>query len=584
MAGSTLKSVNVPPPHDGIDLVSTPDGMSSTRAPWMENFLVGNYGRLPVRGPAQTQYIETSGHKLKDPMSFFKDPVSGTPYITRANALAINKIRPDEIPYKTAAANSDLDRGATQVAYGNTTLIAAVYGRGANVNRSTYLFEYHNAAFESTQDAPVLNGPRQWKRRLMALSNAVLTTYGITQAPSCGVDVETHLNRVFVLGGYPPAVTSEAWTSSCLFFMGKDLNADGGPLTGTDTDWRDTSGRINRIEIPGLDNGKAIVRINQNLVIFKEKSIWVLYGSGPDSFTLRNVTSDIGLWDRDSLVEADGGVYFRSTRGIEFFDGTTVTSVSETIGSVFDDLQVNPFYANRCTAGLVSQNYIEFRMENLSTYRPSISFLLHRPTRNWTVFTGAGYGYRALYLRDGLWFAERDVTYTCRLIEATANHLVTANVDIPRVDAVAYYKPIRPGQQTYIAQFHRAFLDTKAVAFNYGYDSAAAFDVWEWFAQSSSEPDFAAASSQMFNRKIKSQAATAPWSPGGYGVSSYWNGRRDVVDFYAEAEDIFFVVKYTGSPVGMATPPVRAEIRGGAVEYQITDQRWNAPLRLSNPR
>jgi len=593
-----LTITKVPAPHDGIDLVSTPDSMSSTRAPWMENFLVGNYGKLPVRGAVEVVGTDAGATALtRQPVSLVRDPVQLAYWVTRAGDVPITgRIRPDEIPYRVAATNADLDVGTTKHNAAATVLTGGnFFGRGATANRSCWGFEYSAAV--STQDVPILNGPRQWKRSLARLSNGALTLFDHTKAPACGVDVEVHNNLLWVLGGYQAASVpaSAAWTSSCLFFTGGgdaaiwgapatfgDLTTDGNLRYGTDRDWRNVSNVINRIEIPGSDEGKALVRLGNNLVVFKERSIWVLYGSDEDSYTLRNVTSDIGLWDRDSIVETDGGIYFMSSRGYEFFDGSSVISVSEMISPLFDDMRNRPFYFRRATAGVVSGNYLEVRIENVSVFRTAMAMLLHRSTRNWTSFTGSGFSLRSICLREGGQFIEADKTWTYALVDGVSNHLVTSTFEATRSDAIVYYRPLKLGGIGYRSQIHRVFLDTKATIFGAPGDTSRL--VWTWQGESTTDVRYinGETTPRIFSETIHATAATLPWSSLGYALTRFWQGRHNVVDVFDEVDDIMFVVRYAGGVNPGA--PSRAEIREGAVEWAAAAPSKSAQLRESVPR
>ena len=596
MAPLTL--TKMPAPHDGIDLMSAPDSMSPTRAPWMENFLIGNYGRLPVRAELEVAATNTAASALtREPLSLVRDPVTAdTFWITRGGDTPITgDVRPDEIPYRVAAAKANLDVGTTTIWNGSTALTGAnFFGRGATTSRSCWGFEYSSSTNQDTQDAPVLNGPRQWQRSLVRLSGGVATLFNYTQAPTCGIDVEVHNNLLWVLGGYPAAVTTEQWSSSCLFWTGGgdaaiwggattfgDLTDDGNLRYGTSRDWRNNSNVINRIEIPGSDNGKAIVRLGSNLVIFKERSIWILYGTDEDSYTLRNVTSEIGLWDRDSVVEADGGIYFQSSRGYEFFDGSGISTVSELIGPLFDDLRFRPFYFRRTTAGVVSNNYIEIRMENVAVSKPCLSMAVHRPTRNWTSFSGTYHNSRAAFAREGNYFTQIDKTVGTSQLEGIQHHIYTSLVDLTRSSASVIYRPVQLAGMTHRAQLHRAFLDTKASAFgNPGEDFR---NVWTWSGHSTSDVRNSNGQStpKVFTSQIPAQPATLPWSEFGYNLTKHWQGKRSQVDLFEEVDDIFFIVSFTP---GTPNSPVRAELRTGGVEWSMAAPSKTIQVRESVPR
>ena len=606
---SELRLANIPPPTGGIDLVSAPDDMGSAFSPWMENFLPGVPGKLPVRGPVTEMAQDVSGHASKPVVCATYNFATNATWITRATD-APDCRRPDEVFQRPANSNAELDTGNTYNIAGLSDLsdglsLRTFYGPGAQVNGSVWGFEYDSPTSTSTVDLGLV-GPRQWQRHLIRITAAdAAETYDSADAPTCGIDVTVHLNRLFVLGGYPPGVTVEPWSFSCLFFMETDLDASGGPLTGTITDWQTITGVTNRIDIPGPDVGKAVVPLNQYLVIFKEESIWVLYGSSPDSFTLRKAVDSVGCMDRDSIVEADGGIYFRSRRGIEFFDGASCSVVSGRLTPVFEDSAAFPFYLTRTTAGVVGPNFIEFRIQNIVPGEEYIAFWMNRSDRTWTVASGTAFENRGYWIRGIRAFISEDYQWGSYLVEGHFSHLTGDGIssippygtggpgvvgtsgfdnvdasdfstvgmiqDYPRPAARVIYPRVSLVEPRYSAQLHRAFLDTKAIFFNGDDDDAT--DVWTWQAVTSTEESYmAGVYNPLFTENIKSQGRTLPSTPIGLSDSQYWLGRRTVVDTFSETDDLFFIVEYD-PPSSPALQPARAEIYSGGVEYQVTRQR-----------
>lgn len=606
---SDLRLANIPPPTGGLDLVSAPDDMGPAFSPWMENFLPGLPGKLPVRGPVTTMSQDTTGDANKPVVCATYNFATNATWLTRSDDAADAR-RPDEIFQRPATADAELDTGTTYNIAGASSLLEGVndrtfYGPGAQVNGSVWGFEYDSPSSTSTTSAG-LSGPRQWIRRLIRIApNDTATTYASTAAPTCGIDVTVHLNRLFVLGGYPPGVTSEPWSFSCLFFMETDLNASGAPLTGTITDWQTITGVTNRIDIPGPDLGKAVVPLNQYLVIFKEESIWVLYGSSPDSFTLRKAVDGVGCMDRDSIVEADGGIYFRSRRGIEYFDGASCSVVSGRLTPVFEDSVAFPFYLTRTTAGIVGPNFIEFRIQNLVPGSNYIALWMNRSDRTWTVASGTAFEERGYWIRGVRAFISEDYQWGAYLVEGHFSHLTGTGIndvppygtggpgtvgvsgfddldasdfassgtiqDYPRPAARVIYPRTSLAEPRYSAQLHRAFLDTKAIFF--GGDDTDAADVWTWQAVTSTEESYmAGVYNPLFTETIQSQGRTLPSTPIGLSDSQYWLGRRTVVDTFSEVDDVFFIVEYD-PPTAPALQPARAELYNGGIEYQITRQR-----------
>lgn len=112
----------------------------------------------------------------------------------------------------------------------------------------------------------------------------------------------------------------------------------GGPVLDSTDYWKDdVSGLLNRIVVGNEDKNDFGVRlavVGQTLIIFKRNSIWALYGYSPSTFQIRNLTTERGCIDPHSVCEIDGGVYFASQYGIEYFNGSEFTLVDSSISNI----------------------------------------------------------------------------------------------------------------------------------------------------------------------------------------------------------------------------------------------------------
>lgn len=95
-------------------------------------------------------------------------------------------------------------------------------------------------------------------------------------------------------------------------------------------DW-DTSNNAGAIIIPSGDgdSGTGLYSLNNSLYVFQRRAIWRLYGNSPANFELRNVTNEIGMLDRRTLVEWNDILIFLSDQGVQFFDGSNLRNVSD---------------------------------------------------------------------------------------------------------------------------------------------------------------------------------------------------------------------------------------------------------------
>lgn len=134
--------------------------------------------------------------------------------------------------------------------------------------------------------------------------------------------IENHINRIWAL------------KNNTLYFSALDTSIEGEHFN----DW-DTAGNAGQIIIPSGngDSGTGLYSLNNTLYIFQRRAIWGLYGNSPANFELRNITNEIGMIDKRSLVEWGEILTFLSDRGIILFDGSNVRNISDgVINSLID--------------------------------------------------------------------------------------------------------------------------------------------------------------------------------------------------------------------------------------------------------
>lgn len=545
----------------------------------MSNFLPGHTGRLPVRG-ADVGVIDDANTEWGG-----NDPVSaaagrdGTVWVTRSGSPA--KIRPQDIPYREAADNSRLDVGRT---YDMTTgtefpdrqTDTIVHGTSAQAQDTLYGLAYNSHDGQTTLDHG-LGGPRQWVRPIMWTDGSTLERLPIDEAPHTALDIAVHLNRLFLLGGFPPnAAADEAWSASSLFFMEEDLDRNGRVPGGIST-WQ-KEGVTNRVEIPGADPGKSLFVLGTSLVILKERSVWALYGSSPDSFVLRKVSDEVGCLDGDSVVLADGGAYFTSHRGVEFFDGTAITTVSALISPLWDEFPHASLFDRRVVAHTAGREYLVVRLgkRNAGNTFGYTSFTVHRPTRTWAAVTGEAMTRPCAPVTASRLIVAREKAYSLEQFDAVSSDRTplsdfSAAARVP--NAFVFYRISELARPGYAVQLHRAFLSTKSSG-PPPYDDPA----WTWIGLTPDQASFGESPSSLlgdalFGVYIPGDGRTNSDGPS-RGNYERWRGRNTVIDVFEEADAMLFYVSYSPSE-----PAHRAEIYDGAIEYQVTRQR-----RTTRPR
>jgi hypothetical protein len=134
--------------------------------------------------------------------------------------------------------------------------------------------------------------------------------------------IENHANRIWTLEG------------NTLRFSALDTSITEEHFN----DW-DTSNNAGAIIVPtgNGDTGTGLYSLGNALYVFQKRSIWAVYGTSPANFELRNITHEIGMLDKRSLVEWNNILIFLSEQGLQFFDGTNTRNVSDgVVNSLID--------------------------------------------------------------------------------------------------------------------------------------------------------------------------------------------------------------------------------------------------------
>jgi hypothetical protein len=97
------------------------------------------------------------------------------------------------------------------------------------------------------------------------------------------------------------------------------------------------------IDIPaGGSKITAIVPFSGHLVVFKESSVWAIFGYSEDTFQLVELTRKIGAVSQCAVALGDNGVYFYSNNdGVFFYDGKGIKDLYENLRPLNIDSEVN---------------------------------------------------------------------------------------------------------------------------------------------------------------------------------------------------------------------------------------------------
>lgn len=283
---SGVRVERVPVPWQGLDDSASDPYMRSPRGLICDNVLSG-VGRLMIRGP----FVRNSQSLPSSP--------------TQAGVLGY-------LPYKSGATVGYVDHtGTPKVAYGGLTwtAMAAASGqtpcsRGVTLGDYSYARSYNNTVV-----------------RTSATSTGTVPTE-ITTGPLAVTAVTAHIERVFA-AVYPNSGGDAQlqWTDP------------GGPTTNVATEWQDdVSGLTNLVTLTNDPTPiLTMVSLNNQLVIFKRASIWVLNGGAPSQFVLRRV-ADVGIAHARAWCQRNGIIYFIAPAGtLMSFDGSELRTVSSAI-------------------------------------------------------------------------------------------------------------------------------------------------------------------------------------------------------------------------------------------------------------
>lgn len=266
------------------------------------------------------------------------------------------------IPYSTAAVNSNI---GTLIAFYKDGIGQLLIAAGGNIYKldgnsftqiasgfTSNYFDYINFKVENDMlifgnginNTMVYDGTSFRDLKHDGKSSADSET---NKAPKLSM-IELHYERVWGAG--------DAANPDRVYFSTSNVN-------GFDPDdWTSptTEGEANQhggfIECPTFDGGKIIGLkvIFNDVLIFKNKNIFKIFGTYPGNYEKVQVYSTKGAIADKSIVTANNIAFFMSTDGIYAYNGTSTDIISEKIKDVFNNLNkscldkaVGFFYKNK---------------------------------------------------------------------------------------------------------------------------------------------------------------------------------------------------------------------------------------------
>lgn len=362
-------------------------------------------------------------------------------------------------------------------------------------------------------------------------------------------------------------------------------SVQGGPIVDEEESWKDeVSGLTNRIIVGDDDQndfGVALAVVNQTLLIFKRHSIWALYGSSPSTFQVRNLTTERGCIDPNSVYEDDGTVYFFSQHGFEQFNGSEFNLVDEPIANITRPIaQYHAGEKGLHTAttdyGRIKVSYAgnDYLFLSIAGQGPNTGTLtgeswagyMHTKTGNWAEFSTSAWSSQGvpLYVDNTgsvpwAWDGRQINPMTFLTDPWSADSAGNAQVDVnlattkSAIPAKYWSDRVPLSSPGYTTQFHRFLFDYRFP--NGGSDSGATNG---WYVT-------------LFKSKSSEEAIPETQVPGQAQLSStsYLNGRRWEKDVFDEATDCRVQVEWKSSTLDVKL----AEVYDTSIELSVARQR-----------
>ena len=396
-----------PAPNKGEFPSFPPDDLPAGGARELRNYLVHHDGRVVPRGSIGGSTALLSGSLAQ--------PAGGVPVLVasyygilsaqyRAGS-AVPTVDAWRVPINKPAAAAQLTTPIVGAdALGQATLKDGVtsFSAQADIGRVTSYraIPSLDAVYGMAQSGTATAVPDGFapltrvNKRPISLTGVVLHN-----GPGFVQDIFYHYDRLFVLAARRPGSTTE-YDHGGLFWT-----IPGGTTGNSDllSDWQEpVSGLVNTIKVGNPiagDFGVGMGRAAGQLVIFMRKSVWVLYGTNPDDFTLRQLRPSHGCIDPRSIVTVPEGVIFASPAGLELFDGTKFTLLSRPVADQWLEFSnrgpgadsVNHSYI-RCTE--LPNRYLFVALGTdpnvaFGTGGAERSWLYHLPTGAWIQLAGS---------------------------------------------------------------------------------------------------------------------------------------------------------------------------------------------------
>lgn len=170
-----------------------------------------------------------------------------------------------------------------------------------------------------------------------------------TYAPRCKY-IELHYERIWLCG--------DSENPSKLYYSTADVNGfDPEDFTSPTTE-EEVNQHGGEIDVWTNDGGRIIGLkvIFDDIVIFKDKNIFKIFGNNPSNYTKIQIFSSNGAIADRSIVNTHVGAFFINKDAIHIYDGTNVRPISQKINKTFKTL--NKYHLENSVAVFFNNKYI----------------------------------------------------------------------------------------------------------------------------------------------------------------------------------------------------------------------------------
>lgn len=427
MAGPTFSAVAFAAPTGGEAPSLPPDQLGPTRAQRLQNFLVHQPGRIIPRGnigPISGSLLNADGATLLATIPIDYEIITSYRALNGPPANATYPMTdPWRVPIHRTQAEVDLSQpalGPTAIGILNTKTGTETFMEATDplqipgpshcrVNEAVYAASFGGPIEAIAIDGGIpiavhLNAVWKFNRGGPSVNNGPLLN-----GPRIVQGVFSHYGRVWAAAARAPGGAAGTYDTSTIYYT-----VPGGTAAqdvDTVADWTDpVTGELNVISVGAKNDGDFVLgfgRAAGHLVIFKRYSVWILYGTSPANFTLRQLRAQNGCVDPRSIAVCDEGVYFASQRGFELFDGSRFTLLSAPVadqwlpvsnagaaasGNNHAFIRADPLPNDYLYVAMGTDRHIP----GSATDRTVYGWLLHRPSGAWvdcrTNIAGMGLG------------------------------------------------------------------------------------------------------------------------------------------------------------------------------------------------